>query len=88
MNITKEKIVREVSQVLDIPREEIKAVIDSVLDVIRKNVLAGNEVFLRGFGCFSRVSRKGRIARDIGRGKFVEVPPHFATKFKSYFDKK
>lgn len=87
MNITKEQIVREVSLKSGISREEIKTVIDTTLDVIKSNLKAGNAIFLRGFGCFSRVLRKGRIGRDIGRGRPIELPPHYATKFKSYFDK-
>lgn len=86
MNITKNQIVREVSQRLGIPREEIKAVLDSTFAVIKKNIVAGNPIFLRGFGSFSRVARKARIARNISKGTFVEVPEHFATKFKPYFD--
>lgn len=50
-------------------KNQANDVIDDVLDIIRKALIDGEQVQLRGFGTFEVKVRKGRNSKDISTGK-------------------
>lgn len=50
-------------------KNQANDVIDDVLDIIRKALIDGEQVQLRGFGTFEVKVRKGRNSKDISTGE-------------------
>lgn len=50
-------------------KNQANDVIDDVLDIIRKALINGEQVQLRGFGTFEVKVRKGRNSKDISTGE-------------------
>lgn len=58
-------------------------VLDSAIKNIKKSIVAGETVYLRGFGTFSRVIRKAKPARIIRDNASIVVPEHPLPVFKA-----
>ena len=54
----------------DFPQQDIVDLTAAFLQEIVKHLLEGKEVYLRGFGTFQLVERKGRMLANLTRGNF------------------
>lgn len=45
-------------------------------------MIAGNEVFLRGFGSFIIKKRAEKVARNISKNTTITIPAHSIPAFK------
>ncbi|MCD8173776.1 MAG: integration host factor subunit beta [Alistipes sp.] len=63
-------------------RQNAEAVILAALEVITETLASGDGVYLRGFGSFVTMERRGKVGRNISKGTAVDIPPHTAVKFK------
>jgi DNA-binding protein HU-beta len=80
--MTKADIVNEVSSITGKQKKDVVDVIDSTMHVIKKNMTAGENVYLRGFGNFILKKRAEKKARNITAGTSLIVPEHYIPKFK------
>ena len=52
------------------------------MESVRESMIAGNEVFLRGFGSFIIKQRAEKKARNISNNKTIVIPAQSVPAFK------
>lgn len=57
-------------------------VVEAFMENVKESMVAGNDVFLRGFGSFVIKRRAKRVARNISENTTIVVPAHFFPAFK------
>ncbi|ADN02792.1 HU family DNA-binding protein [Spirochaeta thermophila] len=81
--LTKAQIVENISQHCDLSKKDIQFVIDSFFSEVKRALVEGKTVELRGFGTFEIRVRKGRDrARNPKTGEIVKVEDHGVAVFR------
>jgi len=80
--MTKADLVRAISQETGIILSDTKMIVDALLSNIRKSMVRGEHIELRGFGTFKNKKRKARIARNPNTGEIVRLPERIVPTFK------
>jgi len=81
--MTRSELIHTLSYQSNLPMNEIHSFIDDLLEKIKKDVLAGKAIELRGFGTFELAWRKGRKkARNPKTGETVSVEDHGVVRFR------
>lgn len=78
----RQDIIKEISRATGVKPKIAADVIERFISVVKESLSHGDDVQLRGFGTFCRVSRKARKARIINAGQEIVVPAHDTVKFK------
>ncbi len=81
--MTKQKIIENLVLKSGIQRNVVRYVIDNFLQQIIESCNRGEKVEIRGFGTFSRSSRKGRDVFSPIAGKTLTLPPKTVIAFKA-----
>jgi len=81
--MTKQKIIENLVQKSGIQRNVVRYVVDNFLQQIIESCNNGEKVEIRGFGTFSRCSRKGRNVFSPIAGKQLTLPPKSVISFKA-----
>lgn len=76
-------LAREYAERYKVNHTQAKAIVDNMAKLMASELSAGREIYLRGFGSFRVLTRKGRIVRK-GKGFSGSdyLPPFKAVKFK------
>ena len=80
--MTKADIVNEVAKTTGIEKAQVLAVIEEFTSVVKGSLIAGNPVYLRGFGSFIIKHRAQKAARNITRKTTMTIPAHDIPAFK------
>ena len=80
--MTKADIVNEVSKTTGFEKTQVLAVVEEFTKVVKASVIAGNPVYLRGFGSFIVKHRAQKAARNITRKTTMTIPAHDIPAFK------
>lgn len=80
--MTKAEIVNEVAKTTGLEKTQVLAVIEEFTNVVKGSVVAGNPVYLRGFGSFIIKHRAQKAARNITRKTTITIPAHDIPAFK------
>lgn len=80
--MTKAEIVNEVAKTTGIEKVQVLAVIEEFTEVVKGSLIAGNPVYLRGFGSFIIKHRAQKAARNITRKTTMTIPAHDIPAFK------
>lgn len=80
--MTKADLVDAISNKLGVEKRETQLIIESFMDEIKKNMFAGKNVYLRGFGTFLIKERKEKKGRNITRNTTITIPAHKIPSFK------
>jgi len=80
--MTKADLVRAISQETGIILSDTKMIVDALLSNVRKSMVRGEHIELRGFGTFKNKKRKARIARNPNTGEIVRLPERIVPTFK------
>jgi len=80
--MTKAEIVNEIAIRTGLERTAIADTIDNFFVVVKKSMIDGNNIYLRGFGTFELKERKTKVARNIKKNTSLVVPAHFVARFK------
>ena len=80
--MTKAEIVNEVSKTTGLEKTQVLAVIEEFTNVVKSSLIAGNPVYLRGFGSFIIKHRAQKAARNITRKTTITIPAHDIPAFK------
>ena len=84
--MTKAEIVAQISRQSGIEKTVVMTVVESFMENVKESMVAGNEVFLRGFGSFvnGELKRRPGTFRRIRQLKFPltislhsNLPKHF-----------
>ena len=66
----------------ELTRSKAEEAVEAVLQVLKDAFARGENIELRGFGCFKVVRRRAKKAQDISIGKTIVIPEHNAVKFQ------
>ena len=80
--MTKADIVNEISKSTGIDKAEVLTVVESFMNEVRRAMIGGDEVFLRGFGSFIIKQRAEKTARNISQKTTIRIPAHKIPAFK------
>lgn len=81
--MTKSVLIEKVAEKVDgLTRNQTEIVVDTVFDSIRKALIKGEKIEIRGFGNFRLKTRKPRKARNPKTGDSVDVPGKKVLYFK------
>ena len=84
--MTKAEIVAQISRQSGIEKTVVMTVIESFMENVKESMVAGNEVFLRGFGSFIIKRRAEKTARNISKNTTIKIPAHNIPAFKAYME--
>ena len=79
--MTKNELVRDLAEELEIPRRDIAGILEALLEKMTGILKAGDKVQLTPFGQFKIRDRAARVARNPQTGEPVNVPAKRVLKF-------
>ena len=80
--MTKADIVGEIAKSTGIEKVQVQQVVESFMENIKETMMAGNNVYLRGFGSFIIKRRAQKVARIISQNTTIPIPAHNIPAFK------
>lgn len=80
--MTKADIVARIAQQTRVEKAVAMTVVEAFMETVKDSVVAGNEVFLRGFGSFIIKKRAKKVARNISKNTTIVIPAHSVPAFK------
>ena len=75
-------LVDRISKKTGVPKVDILLALESYFNEVKKSLVQGDNVYVRGFGSFVLKTRKARKARDIRKNTVVEIPEYIIPAFK------
>jgi len=73
MSILKKELVDQISNDLEIHKQDVNVAVDIILDSMAEALAEGRRVELRGFGSFSTRSRKARQTKNPRTGVMMDI---------------
>lgn len=86
--MTKAALIAAIAKKSKVTKKAAGIALDTFVDSITGALKKGDKVTLVGFGTFSVVKRKARIAKNPRTGATIKVPAKKAPKFKAGRDLK
>ncbi|XOD68884.1 MAG: HU family DNA-binding protein [Flavobacteriales bacterium AspAUS03] len=80
--MTKAEIVTKIAYEVGLEKDEILKVVEAFMTTVKKSMISGEEVTLRGFGSFINKSRAEKVGRNISKEESVVIPAHCIPSFK------
>ncbi len=81
--VNKDELVRGVAERSGLSAGDAKSALEATLEEIAKQLAAGNEIRLTGFGKFSAVERSAREGRNPKTGETMQIPAKTVPKFSA-----
>ena len=81
--MTKAELVNAIAIRTGYDRVTIMNIVETAMEEVKKNVINGENVYLRGFGSFITKVRKQKVARNITKKESIIVPGHNIPAFKA-----
>lgn len=81
--INKDELARAVAERSGLQNSQAKAAVEATLEEIAKQIAAGNEVRLTGFGKFSTAQREARQGRNPQTGETIQIAAKRVPKFSA-----
>lgn len=80
--MTKQDVASRITKQTGIEKETVLAVMEEFMEQVRNSLIAGEPVYLRGFGSFIIKQRAEKMARNISKNTTVVIPAHPIPAFK------
>ena len=80
--MTKADIVARIAQQTGVEKAVAMTVVEAFMETGKDSMVAGDEVFLRGFGSFIIKKRAKKVARNISKNTTIVIPAHSVPAFK------
>ena len=80
--MTKADIVNEIAKNTGIEKVTVQKTVEALMETIKHSMIAGNNVYLRGFGSFIVKKRAKKTARNISKNTTIIIPAHNIPSFK------
>ena len=78
----KADLISEISDKTGIPKVDVMFTLETMFKEIKQSLIAGENIYIRGFGSFITKKRAAKIGRNIKRNIAVEIPEHYIPAFK------
>ncbi|MGC9332314.1 MAG: HU family DNA-binding protein [Bacteroidales bacterium] len=80
--MTKADIVNEISENTGIEKVIVQRTVEEFMKSVKKGMVNGDNVYLRGFGSFIIKQRAEKTARNISKNTTIIIPAHKVPAFK------
>lgn len=80
--MTKAEIINRIAAQTGVEKTVVSTVVEAFMENVKEAMIAGEEVFLRGFGSFIIKKRAEKVARNISKNTTIIVPAHSVPAFK------
>ena len=80
--MTKADIINELALSTGYDKKTVGVIVESFTESVKKNLINGENVYIRGFGSFITKTRAAKVARNILKQTSVAVPAHKIPAFK------
>ena len=80
--MTKKELIDSVASQTGMGVTETAKTIETFIETIKKNVMAGKPIFIRGFGSFELREKSARKARNIRTNEEILIPKRKMPTFK------
>ena len=81
--MTKADIVNQIAKTTGVDKNQVAIIIEEYMKAVKKSLVSGESVFLRGFGTFLVKHRAEKAARNISKNTTVIIPAHSVPAFKA-----
>ena len=78
----KADLISEISDKTGIPKVDVMFTLETMFKEIKHSLIAGENIYIRGFGSFITKKRAAKIGRNIKKNIAVEIPEHYIPAFK------
>ncbi|CAN5155234.1 HU family DNA-binding protein [soil metagenome] len=78
----KADLISEISDKTGIPKVDVMVTLETMFKEIKLSLIAGENIYIRGFGSFITKKRAAKIGRNIKKNVAVEIPEHYIPAFK------
>lgn len=80
--MTKADIVARIARQTGTEKEVAMSIVEAFMATVKESVIAGDSVYLRGFGSFIVKQRAMKVARNISENTTIVIPAHPVPAFK------
>jgi integration host factor beta subunit len=80
--MTKAEIVEHIAQTTGLTKTDTSLVVEGMIETLKKALIEGDTVEIRGFGTFRIKQRAARRARNPRTGEPVDIPAKYVPTFK------
>lgn len=80
--MTKADIVARIARETGTEKEVAMSIVEAFMATVKESVIAGDSVYLRGFGSFIVKQRAMKVARNISENTTIVIPAHPVPAFK------
>ena len=80
--MTKADIINEIAEKTGIEKVAVQASVEAFMKSVRNSMVAGENVYLRGFGSFIVKKRAEKTGRNISKNTTIIIPAHYVPAFK------
>ena len=77
--MTKKELVDQIAEKRGMSAQEVLSVVEDLMKLVKRNVAAGDSVYLRGFGVF-----QSKVGRNITKGEQLSIPAKRVPQFRPY----
>ena len=78
----KAELITKISDKTGIEKVDVMVTLETMFREIKKSLIVGENIYIRGFGSFVAKKRAAKVGRNISKNVFVEIPEHFIPAFK------
>lgn len=75
-------MVARIASQTGVEKTVVSAVVEAFMQNVKESMIAGEEVFLRGFGSFIIKKRAEKVARNISKNTTMVIPAHSVPAFR------
>ena len=76
------ELINKVSRATGIDRQDVDEIVEATIHTIKKVLIQGDSVFIRGFGSFVNKKRAKKTARNISTNTALILEAHYVPSFK------
>ncbi|MBQ3634259.1 MAG: integration host factor subunit beta [Bacteroidales bacterium] len=80
--MTKAEVVTEIAKSTGMEKQDVLRAVEAFMLTVKKSLVEGEAVYLRGFGSFIRKKRAEKTARNITKHTSMLIPEHYIPSFK------
>lgn len=80
--MTKAEIVADISNKTGIEKVTVQHTVEAFMEAVKKSMVNGENVYLRGFGSFVIKERAEKTGRNISKNTTIIIPAHKIPAFK------
>lgn len=84
--MTKAELVEKISKELGYHNPDVAKIVDQFMSSVKEAAIAGEPVYLRGFGSFIIKGRAEKTGRNIRTNTPMKIPAHNVPVFKPCAD--